>query len=72
MTVSLIRGIILKIEAYSRDPQVQRSANRPIESDASPTRFTVRALTAALLACTRVIQKPIRRNDAIPIPSHFI
>ena len=70
MAVSFSRGVILYTEAYSREPQVQRSANRPTERDASPTRLTVRAFTAALLACTRVSQNPIRRNEAIPIPSH--
>jgi molybdenum cofactor biosynthesis enzyme len=49
--------------------KLQKIATRPRVKAKSATRFTMRALMAALFACIRVYQKLIKRYEQSPTPS---
>ena len=54
----------------SRVPKVVKIRKMPSAKPASPTRFTMKAFMPALLALCFSNQKPIRRYEQSPTPSH--
>lgn len=65
-----MNGDKLNTVLQSKFPNTQNRAKNPTLKNISPTRLTVNALMADLLAWIRVYQKLISKYEDTPIPSH--